>query len=319
MRAIRVATRRSALARAQSGEIADRLAASTGRRVELVEVTTQGDTDLASLARIGGTGVFVGAVRRAVLEGRADVAVHSLKDLPTAPEPGLALAAVPPRVDPRDALVSRGATPLAELPPGARVGTGSPRRRAQLLGHRGDLRVVDIRGNVDSRLSRVQSGADPRHGLDAVVLAVAGLSRLGRQASITEILDPDDMVPAPGQGALAVEVRTDLAAADTPDPGLSRALAALDDPRTRASVLAERTFLARLEAGCSAPVGALATVGAEVPEPLVHLRAAAVRADGSLLHVSTTGPVGQAGDVGARLARDVLAELAPSPERGSIR
>ena len=218
-RPLRVATRRSALALAQSRAVGEQLATLTGRPLELVEVTTQGDVDRGPLAQIGGTGVFVAAVREAVAEGRADVAVHSLKDLPTAPDPRLELAAVPLREDPRDALVAGTAATLAELPTGARVGTGSPRRRAQLAAIRPDLELVDLRGNVDTRLGQVRgrgvdaavaavAGAaaapagtgrtEPRPDLDAVVLATAGLSRLDRADRISEHLDPDVMLPAPG-------------------------------------------------------------------------------------------------------------------------
>ncbi len=302
---------------AQARRVASQLAALAGRPAELVEVTTRGDTDPAPLASMGGAGVFVAAVRQSVVEGRADVAVHSLKDLPTAPQPRLVLAATPAREDPRDALVARDGVPLAHLPTGARVGTGSPRRRAQLLDLRPDLTVLDIRGNVDTRLSRVDPTAG--HSLDAVVLAAAGLARLGRGDRITEVLDPDQMVPAPGQGALAVEARAEIVGPDPVDLDLARALGALDDPNTRASVRAERTLLARLEAGCSAPVGALAQVGAEGPEPTLHLRAVAARSDGLLVRASTTGPVGEAAEVGARLASDLLVDLALSPERGIIR
>jgi hydroxymethylbilane synthase len=309
MTALRLATRRSPLALAQSRAVGAQLSALTGRPLELVEVTTRGDVDHAPLSQIGGTGVFVAAVRQALADGRADLAVHSLKDLPTAADPRLALAAVPPREDPRDALVSRDGATLADLPEGARVGTGSPRRRAQLRAARPDLEVVDIRGNVDTRLSRVLGGADRSAGdLDAVVLAVAGLVRLGRAEHITEHLDPELVMPAPGQGALAVEARAGLA--DDPGAGqaLSDALRAIDDPRTRAAVTAERTLLAALEAGCSAPVGALAVVDGDGPEPTMRLRAVLARPDGSLARTSTTGPAADAGSVGRRLAAALLSD-----------
>ena len=182
---LRLATRRSELAMAQSRSIGEQLAALTGRELELVEVTTQGDVDPAPLTQIGGTGVFVVAVRQAVVDGRADVAVHSLKDLPTTPDPRLVLAAIPPREDPRDVLVARDGATLAGLPVGARVGTGSPRRRSQIAALRPDLELVEIRGNVGTRIARVAGpagGGSERGGdLDAVVLAAAGLIRLGRQ------------------------------------------------------------------------------------------------------------------------------------------
>ncbi|MCX4686219.1 hydroxymethylbilane synthase [Kitasatospora purpeofusca] len=254
---LRLGTRRSALAMAQSGMVARDVTRLTGRPVELVEITTYGDTSREALAQIGGTGVFVSALRDALLEGRIDFAVHSLKDLPTAAPEGLLLAAVPEREDSRDALVAREGLTLGELVEKlagagrpARVGTGSPRRMAQLNAwarERGDrLETVAIRGNVDTRIGFVASGE-----LDAVVLATAGLNRLGRSAEITEHLDPELMLPAPGQGALAIE----CTAADT---GLAAALAALDHAPTRVAVAAERALLAALEAGCSAPVAALA-------------------------------------------------------------
>jgi len=328
---LRLATRRSALAMAQSRMVGEQLAALTGRTLELVEVTTRGDVDRAPLTQIGGTGVFVVAVRQALVDGRADVAVHSLKDLPTAPDERLHLAAIPTREDPRDALVARGGATLETLPVGARVGTGSPRRRAQLAVARPDLDLVDIRGNVDTRMSRVTDhGSD---GLDAVVLAAAGLSRLGRRDSITELIDPGRVMPAPGQGALAVEVRAEVTRVGGPGtPGhkgpdtsaaeaLTDALRSLDDPHTRAAVVAERSLLAALEAGCSAPIGALAEVE-DGPDPTVHLRAVLARPDGSLVRMSSTGPVAQAELVGRSLAGRMLAERgtpgthgAPGPTR----
>ncbi len=299
---LRLGTRASALATAQSGQVAAALSAAAGVAVELVPVTTHGDTSTASLAQIGGTGVFVSALRDALLDGRVDLAVHSLKDLPTAPAERLALAAVPPREDPRDALVARDGLTLLGLPPGARVGTGSPRRAAQLRALGRDLDVVDVRGNVDTRLGRVAPG-----DLDAVVLAAAGLARLGRTAVVTELIDPDQMLPAPGQGALAVEVRADRA-------DLLAALAPLDDPGTRAAVTAERAVLAGLEAGCSAPVGALALVAEpRFGEPELFLRAVVASPDGgTLLRLSTTGSLAEAEDLGRRLAASLLAEGAES-------
>lgn len=315
---LRLATRRSALAMAQSRRVGEQLAALTGRPVELVEVTSQGDVDTAPLTQIGGTGVFVVAVREAVVDGRADVAVHSLKDLPTAPDNRLRIAAVPLRADPRDALVARDGATLSELPAGARIGTGSPRRRAQIVVARPDVEVVDIRGNVDTRMARVigspaaddEVGTAPSGDLDAVVLAAAGLARLGRQASITETIDPERVMPAPGQGALAVEVRADLDPDDGVDTSASMALTdalrRLDDPHSRAAVAAERSLLAALEAGCSAPIGALAVIE-DGPEPTVHLRAVLARQDGSLVHKSRTGPIEQAELIGRRLAGEMLA------------
>ncbi|MGH8826965.1 MAG: hydroxymethylbilane synthase, partial [Jiangellaceae bacterium] len=293
----RLGTRASALATAQSRLVAAALTAATGRAVELVEITTRGDVSTAPLETIGGTGVFVSALRDALLEGRIDFAVHSLKDLPTASAEGLVLAAVPSREDPRDALCARDGLILAELPAGARVGTGSPRRAAQLRALGLDLRIEPLRGNVDTRLGKVTSGA-----LDAVVLARAGLARLGRTDAITEVLDPLQMLPAPGQGALAVESR----AADTPLTGI---LATLDDPATRASVTAERTLLAVLEAGCTAPVGAYAVAADGDAGPELYIRAAVVSIDGATnIRKSATGPVGAAEQLGRDLAYELLAD-----------
>lgn len=265
--ALRLGTRRSALAMTQSRQVAQLLAERSGREVRLVEVVTHGDVSAAPLSVIGGTGVFTSALRAALLAGEVDLAVHSLKDLPTAPAPGLVLAAVPAREDPRDVLVARDGATLAQLPAGARVGTGSPRRAAQLRAVRPDLEVVDVRGNVDTRLRLVAEGA-----VDAVVLARAGLLRLGLESAATEVLDPEVVVPAPGQGALAVECRAD-------DAATAAACAGLDHAMTRAEVTAERALLAALEAGCTAPVGALATAG---EGGQVHLRAVVASPDGAL-------------------------------------
>ena len=253
---IRIGTRGSELAVTQTTGVARQIAAATGCEVALVIITTKGDTSPAPLAQLGGTGVFVSALRDALLAGRCDVAVHSLKDLPTGECAGITLGAIPARADARDALCARDGLTLAELPRGARVGTGSPRRGAQVLRQRPDLDVRDLRGNVDSRLARVSGD------LDAVVLAAAGLLRIGRDPAISEYFALEDAPTAPGQGALAVEVRNDnapsLAAA------LTRALAALDDPASRACALAERSVLATLEAGCQAPVGAWARFDGDV-------------------------------------------------------
>jgi hydroxymethylbilane synthase len=292
---LRLGTRASALARTQSQAVADALTAASGVPVELVHISTEGDRSAAAIAQLGGTGVFVTAIRQALLEGTVDVAVHSYKDLPTAPEPGLVIAAVPPREDPRDALVARDLLTLGELPAGARVGTGAPRRMAQLRALGLGLEVVPIRGNVDSRMARVVPG-----DLDAVVLARAGLARLGRLDAVTEVLDPLQVLPAPAQGALAVECRAD-------DERTLQLLAALDDPGTRAAVLAERTTLAALEAGCSAPVAAYAEL-AEGDDGLeLYLRASVTALDGSDgVRGSLTGPVGDAGRLGRELAADLL-------------
>ena len=290
---IRLGTRRSALATTQSGWVADRLR-ELGHAVEMVEITTFGDTSTASLSSIGGTGVFVTALRTALLAGEIDVAVHSLKDLPVAPEPGLRVAAIPVREDARDALVARDGLTLGELPAGSVVGTGSPRRAAQLAALGLGLSVTDIRGNVDTRISLVHNGK-----CDAVLLARAGLARLGRLDEITESLDPLQMLPAPGQGALAVECREDR-------PDLIAALAPLDDPDTRAAVTAERALLAALEAGCTAPIGALAEVAQGEHGTELFLRAFAGSEDASIqLRRSRVGSL----DEPERLGRDLAAAL----------
>src|SRR5712691_254883 len=224
------------MAIAQSRQVAEMITERTGRQVEIVGVTTLGDVSRAQLTQIGGTGVFVSALREALLAGEVDLAVHSLKDLPTGPATGIVLAAVPPRDDPRDALVARDGAKLADLPPGARIGTGSPRRAAQLLGLRNDLRCVPIRGNAGTRLRQVTDGE-----LDGVVLAGA----------ITQVFELDEMLPTPGQGALAVECRDD-------DPGLAALLAAANDAASMAAAVAERSLLEALGVGCSAPVGGYA-------------------------------------------------------------
>lgn len=300
---LRLGTRRSKLAMAQSGHVAEAVSEVTGRTVELVEITTYGDISREHLAQIGGTGVFVAALRDALLRGEVDFAVHSLKDLPTTQPEGLVLAAVPVREDPRDVLVARDGLTFAQLPSGSRIGTGSPRRMAQLnayaRSHGLDIETVPIRGNVDTRIGFVRNGE-----LDAVVLAAAGLNRLGRGGEVTDHLSVDTVLPAPGQGALAIE----CAAAGTE---LAAALAELDDPYTRAAVTAERALLAALEAGCSAPVGALADLlagGQAVNE--LRLRGVVGSTDGSsLVQLSTTGPVPTSHDDAAAIGRELAAEM----------
>jgi len=272
---IRLGTRGSALALAQSQRVADSIAARTGAPVELVIISTQGDRSSAPLETLGGVGVFVTAVREALIAGECDVIVHSLKDLPTAPHPELVISAMPTRADARDALVARDGLTLDALPPGARVGTGSPRRRAQLRRRRDDLEVVELRGNVGTRIGRVlgtAAGSEPggagagssglagadsggtEPDLDAVILAVAGLERLGRADVITEHLGIAGWPTAPGQGALAIET---LATVSGP---LRSALQGIDHAATRMCVDAERAVLRLLEAGCSAPLGAHAFI-----------------------------------------------------------
>ncbi len=287
---LRLGTRKSPMAKAQSGLVAEAITARTGCRVELVGVTTQGDVSKAHLAQIGGTGVFVSALRDRLLSGEVDLAVHSLKDLPTGQPAEIILAAVPRRDDPRDALITRDGAKLADLPAGATIGTGSPRRAAQLLLLRKDVRCVPIRGNADTRLGKVGTGE-----LDAVVLAAAGLARIGRLDAASQVFEADDMLPAPGQGALAVECRAT-------DPQLAQLLGAIDDPLSRAAVAAERAVLAALEAGCSAPIGAYAAATAE----RLHLEAAVIAADGQqALREHGDGIPGAA----TQLGRDVAARL----------
>ena len=288
-RTLRLGSRRSPMAIAQSRQVAGMLAERAGCRVEIVGVTTLGDVSRAQLTQIGGTGVFVSALRDALRSGEVDLAVHSLKDLPTGPAAGIVLAAVPARDDPRDALVARDGAKLADLPAGARIGTGSPRRAAQLLGLRGDLRCVPVRGNAGTRLDKVAEGE-----LDGLVLAHAGLARIGRVHAVTQVFEPDEMLPAPGQGALAVECRDD-------EPELAALLAAVTDEASLAAVSAERSLLEALAAGCSAPVGAYA----EGTWPL-RMRAAVLSTDGArALRAHGSAPAADA----RRLGRDLAAEL----------
>ncbi|GGO13902.1 porphobilinogen deaminase 1 [Microbispora rosea subsp. aerata] len=288
---LRLGTRKSLMATSQSQIVADRLTALTGRQVELVGVTTFGDVSRAHLTQLGGTGVFVSDLRGRLLAGEVDFAVHSLKDLPTKPDERIAMAAIPKRDDPRDALVGRVA--LHDLPAGARVGTGSPRRVAQLRLLRPDLEYVPIRGNADTRIGKVTSGE-----LDAVVLAAAGLARIRRDGEIAQVFEVDEMLPAPGQGALAVECLADR-------DDLIELLSAVDDPSTRAAVNAERSVLAALEAGCAAPVGAFASGDGHI----LNLTATVVAVDGARsVRKSTSGPSTAAVELGRELAAAMIAE-----------
>jgi hydroxymethylbilane synthase len=292
---LRLGTRGSELARTQSQAVADAITAATGTPVELVPIVTEGDRSSEAIAQLGGTGVFVAAIRRALAEGSVDLAVHSYKDLPTAAEPGLIIAAVPGREDPRDALVARDGLTLGELPAGSRIGTGAPRRVAQLRALGLGLDIVPIRGNVDTRLRRVSAG-----DLDAVVLARAGLARLGRLDAITETLDPLQVLPAPAQGALAVECRSS-------DARTRELLGRLEDVSVRACVVAERSTLAALEAGCSAPVAAYAEVAEGETGPELFLRASVTAIDGSdAVRGSVTGPLPEAAALGRALAAELL-------------
>ena len=307
---MKIGTRGSALAMAQTTTVARALEKS-GVEVELVTITTEGDTSKASLASLGGTGVFASALRDALLDGRVDAIVHSLKDLPTAAFPGLSIAAMPKREDARDALCARDGLTIDTLPPGSKIGTGSPRRRSQLLARRPDLEVVDIRGNVDTRLGRIGPSTGSGTALDAVILAAAGLSRLDRLDAVTEFLGIDGWPTAPGQGAVAIEVRA----------GEEKLVAALDHKSTRVLVEAEREVLALLEAGCSAPVGA----NAFVDDGLLFLSARVYSLDGTATltssHALYLSDVKQPGsELAARVARELLdagaADIAPLGSAG---
>lgn len=242
-RPLRLGTRASLLATRQSEWVAERLRAASGEAVELVPMTSQGDLLRGSLASLGGTGVFATALRDALRAHECDLVVHSLKDLPTAPTPGLTLAAIPERELANDVLCARDGLRLAELPTNAVVGTGSPRRTAQLLRARPDLRVTDIRGNIDTRLGKVQSGE-----FDAVVLAAAGLRRIGRADAASEQFALSSWPSSAGQGALAIEVRAD-------DDRMLALAGLLADPVATATARLERALLGALEAGCAAPLG----------------------------------------------------------------
>jgi hydroxymethylbilane synthase len=287
---IRLGTRRSPMAVAQSRRVGDTITARTGRDVELVGIETAGDKSRELLTQIGGTGVFVSALRTSLLAGDVDIAVHSLKDLPVGPAQGITLAAVPERDDPWDALVGQNGAKLADLPAGARIGTGSPRRAAQLLLLRPDVNPVPVRGNAGTRLAKVETGE-----LAAVVLAHAGLARIGRLDAVTQVFEPDEMLPAPGQGALAVECnagREDLVAL----------LGCIDDAVSRAATTAERSLLGGLQAGCAAPVGAYAA-GTDI----LRLSGVVVAADGGMaLRGSASGALAQAEMIGRQMAADLL-------------
>lgn len=294
----RIGTRGSLLALTQAGTIRDTLIAA-GHDAELVVVKTAGDLSSDPVQKIG-VGVFTSALRDELAAGTIDIAVHSYKDLPTAQDPRFIIAAIPTREDPRDALVARDGLVLGELPAGSRIGTSAPRRAAQLRALGLGLDIVPLRGNLDTRLRKVSEGE-----LDAVVVARAGLARIGRLDAVTESLEPVQMLPAPAQGALAVECRTD-------DVELIKVLTDLDDAATRAAVIAERSLLAELEAGCTAPIGAIAEVvesldddGRIIDE--LSLRACAAAVDGSdVLRASVVGSPERAAELGRELARELL-------------
>jgi hydroxymethylbilane synthase len=290
---LRVGTRGSSLALVQANYVASRLRAVAGSRpVELVEIETAGDQARdAPLSQIGGEGVFTKAIQQALLSHTVDVAVHSLKDLPTLPVAGLALAAVPPRASTGDAFVSRKFAFFQDLPRGATVATGSLRRRAQALHRRPDLQIVSLRGNVETRLRKLVE-----EELDGLILAQAGLQRLGLGEKITEILDPGWMLPAIGQGALGLECRAD----DIETQGL---LAGLDDPPAHRAVRAERSFLRALGGGCLMPIGALAIAGGTE----LHIRGVVLSPDGDRrIEGEAWGSVDYPQEAGERLAADLL-------------
>ncbi|ORA25502.1 hydroxymethylbilane synthase [Mycobacterium aquaticum] len=295
---IRIGTRGSLLATTQAGHVRDALLAA-GHPCELVIISTDGDRSSAPIAEIG-VGVFTAALREAIHDGRVDMAVHSYKDLPTAADERFVIAAIPPREDPRDALVARDGLVLGELPVGSVIGTSSPRREAQLRALGLGLEIRPLRGNLDTRLNRVTSG-----DLDGIVVARAGLSRIGRLGVVTETLEPVQMLPAPAQGALAVECRAG-------DTELIAVLAQLDDADTRAAVTAERVLLAELEAGCSAPVGAIAEVVESIDEDgnvfeELSLRGCVATLDGSdVIRASGIGTPERAADLGVSVATELF-------------
>ncbi len=293
---LRLGTRGSPLALAQAGWVSRQLRERCGQPSVVVTVATPGDESTAPIEQLGTTGVFTTTLRAALLRGAVDFVVHSCKDLPTAPVPGLQVAAFPAREDPRDALIWPGGTSLDALPRGARIGTGSPRRAALLRATGRDLQIVPLRGNVDTRLRKL---ADDE--VEAIVLAMAGLSRLGLLDGVATPFDPSLLMPAPAQGVLAVECRTD-------DPVTAAQLRTLDHAPTRAAAIAERGFLAALDAGCSAPVGALAELAAETgAEPAVRVSGLIAAPDGSsVIRAHTTGAVGDGDALGRRLAHMLL-------------
>jgi hydroxymethylbilane synthase len=289
---LRLGTRASALARWQADWVAARLR-ERGVTVEMVPITTQGDVKTGPLGQIGGQGLFTKELQRALLECQIDLAVHSLKDLPTAPVEGLSIAAVPERESTADVLISLKAADIESLPSAARVGTGSLRRKAQLLHLRPDLVIQDIRGNVETRLRKLDEGE-----YDAIILAEAGLKRLGLARRITCVISRITMLPAVGQGALAIETRDD----DEPTRSM---LAPLDHYETHCSVLAERTLLFALRAGCLAPVGALARIEGE----RLVLDAVVLSSDGKRrLVASGSSDVASAIAVGQQVAEDLLSQ-----------
>ncbi len=296
MAALKLGTRGSDLARWQTDHVAGLLRrARPGIELEIVVITTTGDRVLDSpLAKIGGKGLFTKEIEEALLDRRIDLAVHSLKDLPTLLQDGLILGAVLSRTDPRDVWISRSGKKLLEMPPAARIGTSSLRRKAQLLSARADLRIESLRGNVPTRLKKALAGE-----LDAIVLARAGVERLGFLSHVTEVLSSDLMLPAPGQGALGIETREG-------DDGTRSLLAALDDPSARSSTTAERSFLQALGGGCQVPIGALARPPHEGSMSLLLEGMVADPGGMRVLRGSQTGPADRAYDLGELLARQLI-------------
>jgi hydroxymethylbilane synthase len=294
MRPLRIATRKSPLALWQAHHVAALLGQAHGAQSTLVELTTEGDRFLsAPLSSVGGKGLFVKEIEAAVLDGRADLAVHSLKDMTSEMPEGLLLACIPEREDPRDAFVGRLSKTVESLPQGARVGTSSLRRTCQLLERRPDLEIRSVRGNVQTRLRKLEE--EDLHGL---LLASAGLKRLGLQERATQVLEPEVSLPAVGQGALAIQCRAE-------DAELRAALQALEDPRTRTAVTAERAFLARLEGGCTVPLAGFATLEGE----RLWMRGLVGSPDGRrVVRAERVGPWAQAAELGLALAEVLLAQ-----------
>ncbi len=298
-RTLVVGTRGSRLALRQAEIALEALrGAHPGRTFETRTIQTSGDRSTASLSEIGGRGVFVIQIERALVMGQIDIAVHSLKDLPSEETAGLTIAATLLREDPRDALVSRNGARLADLPPGATVATGSPRRAVQVIAARPDVVISDIRGNVDTRVRKVEDGE-----YDAVVLAAAGLKRLGWLERASQVFEPEEMLPAVGQGALAVQVRFD-------DAEALAIVAAMDDPATRAAITAERAFERRLGGGCSAAIGGYATLspGPSADRAPLLLRGLVGERAGRILRGEMEGVASEADMLGVRLAEYLIGQ-----------
>jgi len=292
---LRIGTRASQLAVTQSTWVKNRIETAQPQiRVELVKITTKGDRILdVPLAKVGGKGLFVKEIEDALLAGEVDLAVHSMKDVPTELPEGLHIGIIPLRESPYDAFVSARYSSLEALPPGAKVGTSSLRRKSQLAALRPDLTIVDLRGNIDTRLRKLDEGL-----YDAILLAGAGLNRMGLQARITTLLTSEQMLPAIGQGSLGIELRKD-------DRDLLEMLQFLHDPQTAVTIIAERAFLLRLEGGCQVPIGAHALLSGET----VSLTGLIAGVDGKhIIKETITGPAEQAGTLGTTLAETLLAK-----------